>query len=177
MKLLEYLPENYAQSPETVEIQNALDVEVDALIHERDFLFLQLDLDTATGWGLELWEQAYAVQTDVTKNDEYRRTRVKAKMRGASTTTVALIKNISESFSNGEVEVIEKPHEYKFLVKFVGVKGIPPNMDDLKSAIDEAKPAHLNYEFVFTYNTHKDLIKLTHAKMAAYTHTELREKE
>lgn len=177
MKLLDYLPDNYAQSPETVEIQNALDVEVDTLIHERDFLFLQLDLDTATGWGLELWEQAYGVPTDITKSDAYRRTRVKAKMRGASTTTVALIKNISESFSNGEVEVIEKPHEYMFLVKFVGVKGIPPNMEDLKAAIDEAKPAHLGYEFVFTYNTHKDLSHLTHAQMAAYTHAELKVKE
>ena len=86
-----------------------------------------------------------------------------------------MIQNMAESFSNGEVAVIEDAANYHFDIKFVGTIGIPPNMDDLTAAINEIKPAHLTYAYIYVYNTHGNLAAYTHAQLAAYTHAQLRE--
>ena len=150
MTLINLLPELYVASPETVDLQNAFGQEITAAQAARDDFMLQLNTDTAT-WGLSLWEALYGIEPDVSKSYEYRRTRIVSKMRGAGTTTAALIQNVAESFSNGNVEIIEVAAEYRFDVKFVGTLGIPPNMDDLTAAIEQIKPAHLAYAYIFIY--------------------------
>lgn len=149
-RLIDLLPGLHAASPETVDLQGAFGQEITAVQAARDDFMLQLNMDTAT-WGLSLWEALYGIEPDVSKSYAYRRTRIKSKMRGAGTTTAALIQNVAESFSNGAVEIIETPVEYRFDVKFVGSLGIPPNMDDLSAAIEQIKPAHLAYAYIFVY--------------------------
>lgn len=173
-KLIDLLPELHSLSSETVDLQNAFAVELTKAQATRDDCFLQLDVNTAT-WGLGLWEEAYDITPDVSKSYEYRRTRIISKMRGAGTTTAALIKNVAASFTGGEVEVIETPPEYRFDVKFVGTLGIPPNMDDLTAAIEQVKPAHLAYAYIYIYRTNAQLSNYTHAQLAAYTHLQIRE--
>lgn len=150
MTLINLLPELYAASPETADLQNAFGQEIAAAQAARDDLMLQLNMDTAT-WGLSLWEAIYGIKPDVSKSYDYRRTRIISKMRGAGTTTAALIQNVAESFSNGDVEIIEIPAQHRFDVKFVGTLGIPPNMDDLTAVIEQIKPAHLAYAYIFIY--------------------------
>ncbi len=149
-QLLSLLPEFYATSPETADLQNAFDLTIAEAEAARDDCARQLDVNTAT-WGLSLWEAAYGITPNVSKSDAYRRTRIISKMRGAGTTTAALIQNVAESFSNGAVEVVETPKEYRFDVKFIGRYGVPPNMDDLTAAINRIKPAHLAYVYIYTY--------------------------
>ena len=80
-----------------------------------------------------------------------RRSRIKSKMRARGVTTIGIIKNIAESFLNdeGSVEVTEYNPEYRFLIKYVEILGLPPNIDGLKAAVDEIKPAHLDYGIYF----------------------------
>lgn len=174
MALIDLLTPNYKDSPEMVEIQGAFDTQVEALAAAKEDLFNQLDVMTAT-WGLTLWEKTYGIVTDLSKPYDYRRTRILSKMRGQGSTTKAMIQNVAESFSNGQVDVLEYPGEYRFEIKFTGTLGIPPNMEDLTAAIEEIKPAHLAYTYVLTYRTHAQLSQYTHAELSAYTHTELRE--
>ncbi len=150
MTLINLLPELYAASPETADLQKAFGQEIAVAQAARDDFMLQLNMDTAT-WGLSLWEALYGIKSDISKSYEYRRTRIISKMRGAGTTTAALIKNVAESFSNGDVEIIEVAAQHRFDVKFVGTLGIPPNMDDLTAAIEQIKPAHLAYAYIFIY--------------------------
>lgn len=173
MNLREMLPDFYANSPEMMVLQNAFAMEITAAQAARDDCFLQLDVNTAT-WGLDLWEEAYGIEKDASKSDEYRRTAILAKMRGAGVTTAAMIKNVAASFSGGEVEIIEKPGEYKFEVKFVGTMGIPPNMNDLTAAIEQIKPAHLAYGYIFFFRTNAQVAQYTHEQLAAYTHETIR---
>jgi len=162
VNLTEYLPDSYADSPEVVRIQTAIQEQVTALRSARDSLMEQLLVNTAT-WGLNAWERALAVKTDAAAPVAYRRTRILSKLRGAGTTTVAMIKNVAESFSSGEVDIIEDPAEYRIDIKFIGTLGIPPNMDDLTAAIEEIKPAHITYGYIFTY--------MTWAMFESYNHT------
>lgn len=176
MTLIEMLPDTYQHSAEIADIENTLNTETEKVHNAKDDLLLQLNVETAT-WGLKLWEKAYGLQTDVSKSFADRRSRIKSKMRSAGVTTVAMIQNVAESFSNGEVDVIEYPAEYRFDIKFIGTLGIPPNMGDLTAALEEIKPAHLAYAYVYIFVTHEELKKFTHTQLAAFTHAQIRNGE
>jgi hypothetical protein len=98
-----------------------------------------------------------------------------AKMRGIGTVTKQMIIDTARAYSNGEVEVIEDPANYRIVIKFVGKLGVPANMADLTLTIEDIKPAHLAYSFEYTYRTYAELNSYTHAELAGYTHLQLRE--
>ncbi len=173
-KLIDLLPEFYRESAQVVDLQGAFQHWTDAAQAARDDLMAQMNVATAT-WGLVTWEKALGLTTDAAKSNEYRRTRIMSKLRGQGTTTKAMIENVAESFSNGDVTIIEYSAESRFEVKFVGTLGIPPNMDDLTAAIEEIKPAHLAYSYVYVYRRNEQLTPYTHTQLAAYTHATLRE--
>lgn len=173
-ELMSYLPDEYPNSKETVTIQDAIQPETAVLWTARDDVLLQLNPRTAT-WGLAYWEAAYGLSTDREKDIEFRRTRVIAKLRGRGTTTVALIKSVAESFSNGEVDVAEFAPEYRIEIRFVGTIGIPPNLEDLRDSLNDIMPAHLVWEFVIYYRTHQQVQPYTHGELAPFTHQAIRE--
>ena len=148
--LLEYLPSFYHNSDVIKSFMESNSIEVDTLKAYVEDLSKNLYIKTAT-WGLDLFEEELGLATDKSISYEERRERILAKKRGNGTTTKAMIKNTAEAFSGGEVEVIENFNDYSFVVKFVGIKGIPKNLTLFKNMIEEIKPAHLNYELAFTY--------------------------
>lgn len=174
MALIELLTRNYTQSPEVADIQGTFDHIVNMVISNKEDMFRQFNLESAT-WGLEKWERMTGLETDLAKSYEFRRERISAKLRGRGTTTKQMVKDVAMAYSNGEVEVIEDPVNYSFKIKFVGTKGLPPNMADLTLTIEEIKPAHLAFEFEYVYRTHAELFGYTHEELKAYTHAELRE--
>lgn len=174
MKLIDYLPENYHGSTEMVALQEAIQPEIDALWEMRHDFLLQLDPMTAT-WGLTYWEKALGLKNGTEKQIEFRRSRVVAKLRGRGTTTVALIQEVAESFSNGEVDVAEVAEEDRLEIRFIGGIGIPPNLDDLKETLNEIIPAHLAWDFVIAFRLHSEVAAYTHGELAAFTHHQIRE--
>ena len=150
--LIARYPDFYAGSPEFVDMQNALEPEALAIWTARDGLMDQLCVNTAT-WGLQYWEQTLGITVEQGKDLEYRRSRIRSKLRGSGVTTVALIESVAESFSNGDVAVTEYPQAYRLEIKFVGTIGIPPNLEDLTASLREILPAHLAWDYVMVYNT------------------------
>jgi hypothetical protein len=150
INLLDYLPSFYHNSNIVKSFIDSNSIEANILKDYVEDLNNNLYVKTAT-WGLNLFEEELGLTTDESISYEERRERILAKKRGNGTTTKAMIKNTAEAFSGGEVEVIENFNDYSFVVKFVGVKGIPKNLTLFKNMIEEIKPAHLNYELAFTY--------------------------
>lgn len=171
--LMSLLPDFYKKSNNVIEVQSTFGYEAGEISDSTKGLFNQLFITTAT-WGLDLWEKAYRIQTDVSKPLSQRREILLAKLRGAGTTTKAMIKNVATAFSKGEVEIIEYPEESRFIVKFVGTLGIPDNMADLSKTIEDIKPAHLSYTYEYMFNTYSRLAVLTHMQLAEYTQNQLR---
>lgn len=171
--LISRYPDFLAGSAEFKDVQDAMEPEVIALWEARDGLMAQLEVETAT-WGLKYWETALGLNVGESKDADYRRSRIRAKLRGAGVTTVAMVKNVAESFSDGAVDVTEHPDQYQIDIKFVGTLGIPPNMDDLTQSLRESLPAHLKWDYLFVYNTNAVLSAFTHTQLAAYTHYEIR---
>lgn len=146
------IPSFVSEQPENKEIKKVTDIEDKECREFIQDIIHQCFIETAT-WGLRVWEELYGIPVDANKDIKFRRSVIKSKMRGQSTTTIKNLKNVAESFSNGEVEIIENLDEYTFGIKFVGNRGIPPNMDDLINSLHENIPCYLVYEFIFVYMT------------------------
>lgn len=97
-----------------------------------------------------------------------------AKLRGQSTTTKQMIQETAAAFSGGEVQVTEDNPHHHFIVRFVGVKGIPRNMQAFIDMLNEIKPAHLSYSFEYTYTTWGDLKGMTWGELKNMTWGEVK---
>jgi len=174
--LIQRYPEFLQKGAEFADIQQALEPERLALWQAQDSLCDQLNVDTAT-WGLKSWEEALGIPVEVAKDTAFRRSRVKSKLRGAGITTVAMIQNVAESFSNGDVEVTEQAEQYRVAIKFVGTIGIPPNMDDLTASLREIMPAHLGWDYIIIYNTWDAVKTHTWGSLVSHSWADVKESD
>lgn len=155
MRLMEYLPEKYGNSPETVAIQAAIQREADALWTARDEQLRQLNPRTADGWGLKLWEDAMGLLPAAGGTLEQRRSRIVAKIRGMGTVTAELLKAVVESFLTTRVEVVEHPRDNWVEICFSAEdEAYPPDELEMLEAVLEILPAHLGIKLILrTYHT------------------------
>lgn len=171
--LVQYLTSNYQDGEVIKKLMQIIEEELGVLKYFSIELGAQASIDKAT-WGLRRWEEELGIEYNPSMSYEERREIIKAKLRGRGTTTKAMIKNTAESFSGGEVDVIEYPEEYKFVVKFIGEKNIPRNMQRFVNMLETIKPAHLTYEFKSTYVVWDHLTDLTWGQANAMTWNEFR---
>lgn len=155
------LPECLQDVVELQQIENQTSSEADTIRAEFNNIQSQKFVQTATDEGLSLWEKEYGIENEPGNDDIARREIITAKIRGTGTTTKQLIKDMAQAFSGSEATVVEVPEEYKFIIKFVGTIGIPKNMTGLTKAIEEIKPAHLGFEYKYTFNTWDMVKKIT----------------
>ena len=171
MSLINKLPSFY-NNDITKPIQNSFTVEVDLINNEVEKTLEQFFVDSAT-YGLDYWEKMLGISKN--NNDiQTRRENIKAKMRSRGTTSIEVIKNICEAYSNGEVEINVDHSNYSFEIVFVSTIGVPLSFEELDRVINEIKPCHLAHSYKFNYNTHSDISKYTHEELANYTHEEIR---
>ncbi|MNI05814.1 hypothetical protein D3C73_587780 [compost metagenome] len=173
LNLMKYLPAFYQEIKEMRELQATAAEEIGMLHYRVEDILNQYFIETAT-WGLDQWENQFGLSTDRTKSYEIRREMVKAKLRGAGTTTKQMIVNAAAAFSGGEVSVQDYPEEYRFEVQFIGFLGIPPNMAGFIGMLEEIKPAHLTYSFKYTYTAWNMLANLQWSQAKTKTWNELR---
>ena len=173
MILMEYMPSYYQKSEVFI---NLLQAFTNAL-NENNYSILDLEnqlfVDTAT-WGLDVWEKELNIYTDLSKSYIDRREFIKSRLRGSGTCTIEMIKNTALAYTNAEIDVIEDNPNYTFKIKFVGVKGIPSDVNAFKSTIDTIKPAHLTYTVEYSYNTYDSLKTKTHDFLSGKTHDQIR---
>ena len=171
MSLINKLPSFY-DNDIVKPIQNSFTVEANSINDEVENTLNQFFVDSAT-FGLDKWENMLGIS----KNNfdiQTRRENIKAKMRARGTTSIDVIKNICESYSNGEVDIVVDHENYSFEIHFVGSIGVPKALAELDKTINEIKPCHLQHSYKFRYNNHEYLGQYTHEHLSQYTHDDLR---
>ena len=148
--IAQYAPPFFRDIREMAQIYRTEGYELGLLQYYLDDLVKQAFVSTAT-WGLVYWEEQYGITTNLSLTNEDRREIICARMRGQGTTTIAMIKQTAEAFSGGEVDVIEDNPNHLFIVRFVGIKGIPRSMQAFINMLEDIKPAHLAYTFEYRY--------------------------
>lgn len=155
-ELFSYLPAYYETSRVMQSDMDAKGSELDSFYQALNSTVDQFFVRTAT-WGLDRWETELGIPTDRTKPMEQRRAVIESKLRGAGTFSGRLVKNVAEAYDGGTVDVSFQPQEWAFTITFIDTLGIPPNLDDLKAAIEEIKPAHLEVVYEFNYLLIRDI--------------------
>lgn len=150
--LIDRLPGFWAGAPQVVELQRVLDEMVQAAGSSQADTLAQLFLPTAT-WGLSWWEQAYGITPASGQTEDQRRTRILGKIRGQGVATVALIQATAGAYVDAAVSVEEHPNEFRFTVVFDGIGAQPPEPEEMTDALNEIKPAHLTFDYLYLYHT------------------------
>ena len=171
MSLINKLPSFY-ENDITKSIQNSLDIESNSVNENLEILLDQFFVNSAT-YGLDNWESMLGISKN---NFDYatRRENIKAKMRSRGTTSIDVIKNICEAYSNGIVEININHSDYSFEISFISTIGVPLSFEEMDRVVNEIKPCHLAHSYKFNYNTHSDISGYTHEQLANYTHEEIR---
>ena len=171
MSLINKLPSFYDNGI-TKPIQDSLDVEANSVNENLEELLNQFFVNSAT-YGLDNWENMLGISKN---NFDYvtRRENIKAKMRSRGTTSIEVIKNICEAYSNGIVEINVNHSDYSFEISFISTIGVPLSFEEMDRVVNEIKPCHLAHSYKFNYNTHLDISNYTHEQLANYTHEEIR---
>lgn len=155
-RMIDSAPGYYQYSQIYAAIQAAQANEYDSQEAKNADLQKQLYTTKAT-WGLKYWEEALGIPINESDSYDIRRSRVLSKWRGKGNFSAAMIKNMAEAYSNGEVEVTIDAANYLVTVKFIGARGIPENLEDLKAAVSNIIHAHLGLEWKFSYLTWNEL--------------------
>lgn len=168
MNLLNYLPESYRDSPETVDLLSVMGWQTNRL-YDRYLDFLnQLQVCMAS-WGLSFWEQMYGIPVDVSKPEQERREVLYSKMRAIGSVTPKSIRSIASAFSEGETVLKEHFDEYRFSLILERNIESGEMEEALKKAIEERKPAHLAWDYSIQMIVPK---KILHIAGGSYCVTE-----
>ena len=168
------VPTYYYNDPNTGAILKALDRAGNRFLTALEDHLQQLDVATAT-WALPLWEGRHGITPSPTADYDSRRSAVMARMRSAGTVTAAMIRKLAASYSNGEVEVIEYPEQFRIEIKFVNTVGTPPNIDDLTATLRASLPAHLEWSYIITFTMWNQLKTKTWDELSGRTWDEAKE--
>jgi hypothetical protein len=171
--LTKLVPPVVTRLKEMYELYHSEGYEIGQLYRDLRDMEEQCFIATAT-WGLDKWEKLFGINTDISQTYEERREILVAKLCGQGTTTKQMIENTASVFSGGDVTVIEKNEENRFVIRFIGVKGIPRNMQGMIDMIEEIKPAHLAYSFEYRYTIWNELNGYTWNGLNGRTWSELR---
>ncbi|MFB5267076.1 putative phage tail protein [Paenibacillus enshidis] len=151
-----YLPSYYNDFVEMGRLTDSEGAELELLEKQISELLDQYYPESAT-WGLERYEKDLQINTIPDKPFEQRRSVIISKMRGSGKVSAQLIKEMAEAYDGGQVDVSVQPADYTFTIHFIDTIGIPPNLNDLKEALEEIKPAHLAIGYTFRYLLIRDI--------------------
>ena len=148
-KLIDMLPSLYQNSEHIKNIQNALEGERDILKNEIIEFCDNLFIDTSS-WGLDYFEKFLEVDS-VSRDIDTRKNVIKNKSKFRGITNIDTVVNLCSQYGFGEVEVSENFKNGKFTIRFISKEGEPENIRDLINQLDLIIPAHVEYDFHFTY--------------------------
>jgi uncharacterized protein YmfQ (DUF2313 family) len=147
-----WLPDNvYGRSRLVAALLQGEGAEFDAIRAAMGETVEQWFVDTAT-WGLARWEAELGISPLPGASLQQRRELILARRRGFGTATLAQIKAVASSFAGGEIDLAEDYEAYTLYVIFVGLGGVPLNVQDLMDAVRAIVPANLAIAYLYRYS-------------------------
>lgn len=142
--MLGYLRKGFYQdSSRMLELLDTLGIEMDGAWGTFDDILDQCFVDRAT-WGLDIWEKELGLVPGPSDSDEIRRARIKAKLIGFGTFTEQIAQELANAYSrSGEARYLPLYDQYSFKTQYEDDDLI--SYAGLKSAFEEARPAHLKH--------------------------------
>lgn len=159
--LLAYQPDYYKTSKTMEQINNTNAIELNRFNDAITTVYNNLYIDTADSDTLARIENELGLTIATNYETSYRISRIYSRLKGNGNFTKSFIKNIADSYTNGNVDVTVNNPSLYFSIKFTSVIGTPPNMNDLKDFIEEYKPAHMAVVYEYSYLLVPDVNSMT----------------
>lgn len=130
------------------ELLEAEQQEIDRMHRELENQHARMYIKTSDDVGILLWEKEYGLIHNNALALNQKKVRVLAKVNSGETATPSMLAGLVKQVIDADyVDIIEYPSEDRFEV-WVGMQYLAENMQIAKDAVDEARPAHLDFEFV-----------------------------
>jgi len=173
--LEKYVPPFILEMPEFEAWLRSQGYEVGREWAYKAMLVRQIYADTVdTAEGCRLWENMLGITASEDTTIKQRRDEILAKLRSGKTCTPELLKNIVETLTGVECQIVEVNNEYRFIVRFVGQYGVVKRAKVVARVIEEIKPAHLGYTIEYRYVLWRELLPYTWDQIHVYTWDGLR---
>lgn len=151
--MIKHLPLYERKSTIFRAVLTAYDKEFRNTEQQLEIVDRNLFVDTAIE-ALPIYERDLGIKQNSSLRYDQRREQITSRNRASfDQTTKATIKAVAAAFGNGEVEVNPTDTPGIYEIRFVGTRGIPDNVEGLKQAIDIIVPAHLQFDYVYSFNT------------------------
>lgn len=152
--MIERLPYYYRKSKVVKELYTVVQTILDKI--SADISAEDLKLFIITTMDFELHEKDVGL-TATTSDNETKRARVIARIQGKSVLTKSALAELINVYDKTGCTITEDFENYTVTILFSGRKGKPYNLNEIQSAVDEVKPAHIKIEYEFMKNTWTDL--------------------
>lgn len=176
-KLIDNLHKYYRKDKYITGLMDSGDIELEKIKTKIKNLRKEHFFDTMSLEGVGVYERQLNFETTGALEDK--RQQVEARWKTTGKCDLELLKAIALSWNDGEVEISFVDGNIE--IKFASTIGVPSDIEGLKKAIEEAKPAHLGINYTFKYRTFgmvKALGQTTqYWKDKGYTYTQMREQE
>lgn len=152
--MIEKLPYYYRKSKVVEELYAAVQKIIDKISADISDEDLSLFITTTTDFTLH--EKDVGLPA-ITADNETKRARVIARIQGNSGLTKSALYELIDIYDKTGCTITEDFANYTVTVLFSGRTGKPYNFNEIQSAVDEVKSAHIKIEYAFEKNTWNDL--------------------
>lgn len=169
-KLEDYLPYVIRSYPEYRGIVTAEQPEFEKAWASMDHLLSDQFILTADESGLARWEQILEISPKGTDTLDDRRFKILTRINEELPYTLPQLRNILNMLCRGEYKADQDA--YRLIVR-VGLLA-KKQYDAVESLLDRVAPSNMKIDLSLLYNQHSTLARFTHAQLAAFTHTVIR---
>lgn len=128
-------------------------------------------ISTCSAERLGEYEKEAGISPAASQTEEDRRSAVIARWRSEGKCDIELLKITADSWKYGKTNIDFVSN--KLQISF-NDKGIPTDLDGLKAAIEEVKPAHIDTVYIFVYTTWDEVKTKTWNEVKTMTWDELK---
>lgn len=168
----DYLPRYYDEIREAAAIIRTEANEITRIKANLTRIFDQFFVNSSDVT-LDRWENLLGIKNTEGKSIESRRQYINARLRGAGTTTLGVLNSVVGSFFNADISEISSDNTVE--IKFLSIRGEPDNIVDIRDAVSDIIPAHIEAKYIFTYLPYSEIsdAELTWGEADTYTYYEL----
>ena len=174
MAIKDNLPDFVTEIKQMADLIRAEQPELDRIEGEASASLGEFFVGTFTEAMAAKWEELMGFTPAPAWEIERRRERVRARLLSASPMSKAEFQAIVENAAGTEVRITEDADNYTITIKFIGIYGVSPYLEDIKLELERIRPFHLQITYEWVYVQHTRLITRTHTELTAYTHEEIR---
>lgn len=142
-QMIQELPQYERDNKLINEIYRVFGNKAEDFLYKIDDLYKQLNIDTAT-WGLDVWERNFSIKSNHSKSYKERRADIKIKLKRHGKVDHVMLESIIKDFTGCDSQVL---FDSRIIITFTNNEKIHFSRD-MKTAIDEVKPAHLGYDYI-----------------------------